>query len=233
MTNALREGEVQMPVVGKELSDKIAAVRFPLACLVVLIHSQQHHARCFPVAHLVQDLLSKQLAAIAVPCFFVISGFLTYSEGDVTYLTYKGKIRRRLRSLFLPFIVWNAIVIVQQALGHAVYGMAVRVRLEPALAAADARHDIHEVMGFDADGRRHAVTSGFGQQTCATAACSGRAPYAHSHHTAVPLCPQDGPLAWCGNATAGDNVALGGGIPCIRCGRAVDTSPVLDAGCGR
>lgn len=48
-----------------------------------------------------------QLARIAVPLFFAISGFLFFRSGKLSLDEYFYKIKRRLKSLLIPFFIWN------------------------------------------------------------------------------------------------------------------------------
>lgn len=50
------------------------------------------------------DILTK----VAVPAFFVLSGFLFFKDA-FSFETYKAKINRRVTSLLVPYILWNII----------------------------------------------------------------------------------------------------------------------------
>lgn len=49
------------------------------------------------------------LSECAVPVFFFISAFLFYRTFDGTWANYKEKIRRRIRSLFIPYILFSTL----------------------------------------------------------------------------------------------------------------------------
>jgi len=68
-------------------------VKVPLAILVVCIHLIGPEARL----------------TFVVPCFFFISGYLFFLNMGTTFSwkQYADKIKRRIPSLLLPFIVWN------------------------------------------------------------------------------------------------------------------------------
>lgn len=52
------------------------------------------------------------LATIAVPTFFVISGFLLYNTVErFNFETYRNKIKRRFHSLIVPYVTWNVIAL--------------------------------------------------------------------------------------------------------------------------
>ena len=91
----------------------ITALRFPLALLVVLIHTQN---KIWQAAEAQDSLwfsvpvhfLSRSLPAVAVPLFFAISGFLFfYQKQTFTLADQREKLRKRCVTLLLPYVVWN------------------------------------------------------------------------------------------------------------------------------
>ena len=106
-----------------ELQSKtIAFLRFPLIVGVVLIHSEfsnlviggvkQLNVEDYPVFYNVSYLFSDILAGISVPLFFFISGFLFFyrTEGFGTK-TYLGKLKKRARTLLMPYVFWNLLML--------------------------------------------------------------------------------------------------------------------------
>ncbi|MCF0210069.1 MAG: acyltransferase [Bacteroidales bacterium] len=102
----------------KLTSKTIKFLRFPLACMVVYIHyvpmlftSPTNVGEwCFDI---LASTLSHTLSSIAVPTFFLISGFLYFrkiSEWNKT--VYFTKTRSRFKTLIMPYIYWNIIYIV-------------------------------------------------------------------------------------------------------------------------
>ena len=98
----------------------INAIRCLLVLLVVMIHVLPNQDnvldyRDFPSFSFsfVTELLSHNLARIAVPCFFVFSGyFFFYSfDGILTTKWYGGKLKKRLRTLLVPYLIWNLLII--------------------------------------------------------------------------------------------------------------------------
>ena len=82
-----------------ELSNKIANMGFFCACLVVIIHIPAS-----PLTAFVRDNIS----IVAVPVFFVISGFLLgrHFNSDEWY---QQALRRRIKTLVVPFFLLNLI----------------------------------------------------------------------------------------------------------------------------
>lgn len=57
-------------------------------------------------------LFSEALTRLAVPIFFIISGYLFfYKINDFSCDVYVGKLKRRIKSLLLPYIIWNLLAI--------------------------------------------------------------------------------------------------------------------------
>ena len=84
--------------------------RFPLAVLVVFIHSvgdingSYYHLR---------DFISHPLLSFVVPAFFIISGYLFFMnvEGRTISKWYRDKIKKRAKTLLLPYVIWNLITL--------------------------------------------------------------------------------------------------------------------------
>ncbi len=101
------------------LSDTIDNMRFPLTVLVVFLHFnilRYGYTEKFEVAlgtsAYIITYLSDVLARIAVPLFFVISGFLFFYKKEMSLPVFKAKILSRIKSLFVPYILWNIIALI-------------------------------------------------------------------------------------------------------------------------
>lgn len=65
------------------------------------------------------DSISTVICSVCVPCFFIISGFLFFRNVEsFTLAVYKGKLRRRFNTLFIPYMVWCVICFVLMYLRH-------------------------------------------------------------------------------------------------------------------
>ncbi len=90
----------------------VARLRFPLAALVVLIHSYNSSWRGEGHEALADTatFLSNVLPTFAVPLFFLLSGYLFFRNMQrFTWMAYGQKLRRRTLTLLLPYVVWNVI----------------------------------------------------------------------------------------------------------------------------
>ncbi|NQT41244.1 MAG: acyltransferase [Planctomycetes bacterium] len=100
-----------------DVKTKIRSLRLLFILLVVLIHSDlgpsvkgqsvgegrlSDHLAVFA-----RLCVSPGLTDIAVPAFFVLSGFLFFHGLEPTGAEYLGKYRRRLGSLLLPYLLWS------------------------------------------------------------------------------------------------------------------------------
>ena len=115
-----------------ELQSKtIDYIRFPLAVLVVFIHSSQTEVSMQSIDYssltggdvynILTIIFSKTIALIAVPLFFTISGFLFFlSIKQWSKHEYFKKLKNRIKTLLVPYLVWNAIVLLL-ALCRAIY----------------------------------------------------------------------------------------------------------------
>lgn len=104
-------------------SKTISLLRFPLALMVVFIHSFGESASSYEVAswtningmdvyNIFRIFFSHVVSHPAVPVFFMISGFLFfYKIESYNWRMYFSKLRKRFRTVFIPYLIWNLIPI--------------------------------------------------------------------------------------------------------------------------
>lgn len=101
-------------------STTIDLLRFPLAIMVIFIHMLPPvvgvDGADFPVLsgsgilNITEITLSYVIPFIAVPCFFLISGYLFFANFQKwSFEGYKSKLRSRIKTLVLPYILWNLV----------------------------------------------------------------------------------------------------------------------------
>lgn len=61
----------------------------------------------YPIFDLFTFFAQRCVGDLAVPTFFVISGYLFFLGEEFTTIAYKRKIAKRVKSLFVPYILWN------------------------------------------------------------------------------------------------------------------------------
>lgn len=128
-----------------ELQSKtISFLRFPLIVGVVFIHFNlvkmglSAHGVNYCVSYpdwfyLLIRFFSEVLPSMAVPMFFLFSGYLFFYRTDFDGNIYKAKLRKRVNTLLIPFILWNVI----GALMIAMYKIPFLQAVLPGAANAD------------------------------------------------------------------------------------------------
>ena len=101
-------------------SATIDLLRFPLAIMVIFIHMNPEVSNLFDadfslisghgIYNVTGVLLSHVLTHIAVPTFYLISGFLFFINFQKwSWEGYKKKLSSRIKTLLVPYLLWNAI----------------------------------------------------------------------------------------------------------------------------
>lgn len=99
-------------------SRAITLMRLPLALMVVFIHLnfRADTAAIHWLSPTQSDIMPicvsvwvKEMAALAVPLFFAVSGYLFFLNAKWSKQTYTAKLKRRARSLLAPYLVFNTL----------------------------------------------------------------------------------------------------------------------------
>lgn len=113
----------------KRLSGVLESMRFPLIFLVVIAHmvpfdspqirlswDSQH------IYTLVSEMISHNLARLSVRCYFLISGYYVFKKmvecGQGFYIL---QLQKKARTLLVPYLFWNAILILAITVKHHVF----------------------------------------------------------------------------------------------------------------
>ncbi len=102
-------------------SEVITQLRLPMIILVTYAHSYGQVSENFNLLtsdwntyEFLKLLVSQTMVKVAVPVFFIISGYLFFSNVDEWNLqVYRSKMLRRIKTLLIPFIVWNLLMAVK------------------------------------------------------------------------------------------------------------------------
>lgn len=108
-------------VISKEDSIKIQQLKLILIILIVFLHAHittiyfkntiiNHDPGI--IYNISVNFISETITRAAVPLFFLISAFLFFKERELTKDIYFSKIKSRIKTLFIPFILWNTIILV-------------------------------------------------------------------------------------------------------------------------
>ncbi|MGC8494378.1 MAG: acyltransferase family protein, partial [Syntrophobacteraceae bacterium] len=103
--------------ISADISERIRIIRFPLILGVIFIHNYGypgvagHGAGAAPPipasALFIENLFSNGFARIAVPLFYIMSGYLFFNDFNGFPGKYVGRFKRRASSLLVPFLLWN------------------------------------------------------------------------------------------------------------------------------
>lgn len=94
---------------------RLDVLRFPLIVLIVYLHACGFTAnfadgqRALADARIAENVetVTGSIARIAVPLFFMMSGFLFFRGATFSAGIYGAKLRSRMKSLLVPFLFWN------------------------------------------------------------------------------------------------------------------------------
>lgn len=91
----------------------------PLMVAVVFIHCSLTDEVSMPLVTTTELIFSSILASPAVPLFMFFAGYLFFINiSDFTTTNYFSKLKSRLRTLLIPYIIWNLLVMVFFLLIH-------------------------------------------------------------------------------------------------------------------
>lgn len=117
-------------MISREESLRLDMLRFPLIVGVVFIHNfdvsvafqseQVGIASSSLVVDFIRNFLSQGVARIAVPLFFLMSGYLFFLKFDVSLAGYAQKLSSRLRTLFIPLVFWNLMMLALMAVAQSI-----------------------------------------------------------------------------------------------------------------
>ena len=87
------------------LSEKIKILSLFLTILIVILHANMANLSTGGISFL-QKVMTAEVTRIAVPLFFLISGFLFFINYQNTWGDYQRKLSARTRSLLIPYILF-------------------------------------------------------------------------------------------------------------------------------
>lgn len=93
--------------ISPELSSRISVLSFVCACMVVLIHVPVP-STVGSVGWYLSSIFSYGICLISVPFFLIVSGFFLGRHLDENGW-YKNALRKRVKSLLIPYIIFNAL----------------------------------------------------------------------------------------------------------------------------
>ena len=109
----------------ESISQKIRNASFLASCLVVLIHIPCSNVP-YSATWLLDAILGRGLCTMAVPYFFVVSGFFlarSYKSG----CPIKDLLHKRIKTIVVPFIIWESVFFILISMGYVVTGHTVLI----------------------------------------------------------------------------------------------------------
>lgn len=86
----------------------LGSIKFLLIVLIVCVHASPNVGVELTHNSAFQIYCSQILSRVAVPLYFFVSGYLM-EMGLKNYMKWRQKINRRIRTIFIPYVLWNGI----------------------------------------------------------------------------------------------------------------------------
>jgi len=146
--------------IDKDSSERLSVLRFPLIVGVVFIHAYGTNvglsggvvgfeSQSF-LSDFVQNLISQGVARIAVPLFFLMSGYFYFLGFFWSIENYIKKLHSRLRTLLIPFIFWNTTTLFLLGLAQSIPATQAYFSGKNALIATFDTYDyVNAIIGLD------------------------------------------------------------------------------------
>lgn len=104
-------------------------LRLPLALFVVTVHvfdttgvtlleGKHLDTTCYPIFMALNAFIDAFVRGVSVPVYFFISGYVFFLNVDWGRQTYIRKLKNRVKTLFIPYIVWISLEIVLTVVTH-------------------------------------------------------------------------------------------------------------------
>lgn len=92
--------------------NKITIISFVLVIMMLYVHGIYNEAEQFRMSFVVKSIISRLSYRVINPTYFSISGFLFF-YGLNTIADCFPKMKRRIRTVMIPFVLWNVIVVLE------------------------------------------------------------------------------------------------------------------------
>lgn len=110
----------------RRFSQTVEMMRFPLIVLVVVAHmvpfatpQVQLTINIDDIYVFLSELFSHNLAKISVRCYFLISGYFFFKFlENWDWGVFQEKLRKKVRTLFIPYVIWNAVLLIAIVVKH-------------------------------------------------------------------------------------------------------------------
>lgn len=92
------------------MSRKISHLMFIMSVMVVFIHFADLsfiQTEGYKIEQITEYLFSQALGRVAVPLFFCISGYLTFSKNNFSSKDILLSLKKKVKTLVIPYLFWN------------------------------------------------------------------------------------------------------------------------------
>lgn len=86
---------------------RIQLISFVLAVFIIIRHNSSLANYDAPIAQSIYDTFKYSITEVAVPLFFLISGFNYFNGFSIS--VQKRKLKSRIKSLLVPYLTWNTL----------------------------------------------------------------------------------------------------------------------------
>ena len=96
-------------------SEALDLLRFPLAIVIVIVHA-------LPLgSNVMDDFVMAFLKEQSVPIYYFISGYVFFFGIELTKVVYVKKIRNRIKTLFIPYLIWNLLFFAYNSINASIF----------------------------------------------------------------------------------------------------------------
>lgn len=104
-------------------SQALDLLRFPLAVIVVLMHimpllGEPYNPQNYPLFDGLLKFIMAFLRQQSVPIYFFISGYVFFLGVEFSKETYIRKLKNRVKTLLIPYLIWNTLAIISCFIGN-------------------------------------------------------------------------------------------------------------------
>lgn len=103
-------------MIDKSISKMLNTINFVFSIMIIYMHATNIKIYDYSqniigeIFYRFQLFMSKDILAVCVPGFFIMSGYLYYNNISKSKLI--SKIRKRFNTLFVPYFLWNTIALI-------------------------------------------------------------------------------------------------------------------------
>ena len=146
-------------MLDRESSLRLNLLRFPLIVGVVFIHAYSTTVGLSGgeigvnqpnlISDFVRNFISQGIARVAVPLFFLMSGYLFFAGFEYSRESYALKLKSRTKTLLIPFIFWNIATLMVIALAQTIPATSVFFSGKNSLISSFGAYDyLNAIIGF-------------------------------------------------------------------------------------